>query len=200
MTKLINEFIIPRCEGRAFEVRKGETLRVIAIAGKQVADLTAICRSDFRETFSSHITAGLNGASLRNATTLYSRPPFFNPMLTLTDDKFGVHWIHGRCTRKWDGKQRNAGIEANCHDNIVGALKPYGLDEYMVPLDTFNVFMVVDFDRNCHYSFRPPLIEKGDYVDFRAEMDQLVAISACPGNNIINDNAPKPLKVEIRAA
>src|SRR5687767_9933160 len=108
----MKEFIIPKCTGKAFELRKGELLRVIAIEGKQVADMTAINLHDFRETFSSHLTAGLNGASLRRATLLYSRPPFFRPLLTVVDDKAKVHWIHGRCTRKWDGHKRLSGIEA----------------------------------------------------------------------------------------
>jgi uncharacterized protein YcgI (DUF1989 family) len=51
-----------------------------------------------------------------------------------------------------------------------------------------------------HYTCRPPVAEKGDYVDFRAEMDLLVAISACPTESEINDYAGKPLKVEIRQA
>ena len=31
----------------------------------------------------------------------------------------------------------------NCHENIVGALRPLGVQEHEVPLDTFNVCMVV---------------------------------------------------------
>ena len=196
----MKEFIIPKCEGRAFQLKQGEILRLIAHEGKQVADMTALNRHDFRETFSSHLTAGLNGASFRHATRLFSRPPFFRPMLTIVDDKAKVHWIHGRCTRQWDGHHRHEGISANCHDNIVAALKPFGLDEYQIPLDTFNAFMVVDIDSDSHYTFRPPVIEKGDYIELRAEIDQLVAISACPASSEINDYAPKPLMVEIRPA
>ncbi|HKQ27568.1 MAG TPA: urea carboxylase-associated family protein [Burkholderiales bacterium] len=196
----MKSFVIPKREGRAFELKQGEILRLIAHEGKQVADMTALNRHDFRETFSSHLTAGLNGASLRYATKLYSRPPFFRAMLTIVDDKAKLHWIHGRCTRKWDGHKRHEGIEANCHDNIVGALKPFGVDEHQVPLDTFNAFMVVDIDADSHYTFRAPVIERGDYIEFRAEIDQLVAISACPASSEINDYAPKALKVEIRPA
>jgi uncharacterized protein YcgI (DUF1989 family) len=196
----MRQLIIPKCEGRAFELKQGEILRLIAHEGKQVADMTAVNRHDFRETFSSHLTAGLNGASFRHATRLFSRPPFFRPMLTIVHDKAKVHWIHGRCTRKWDGHKRHEGIEANCHDNIVGALKAFGMDEYQIPLDTFNAFMVVDIDSDSHYTFRAPVIEKGGYVDFRAEMDQIVAISACPAESEINDHSAKALKVEIRTA
>ena len=200
MAKLVKEFIIPKCEGRAFELMKGQTLTVIEVEGKQVGDMTALNLRDFRETFSSHITCGLNGGSFRKASRLYSRPPFFNVMLTVVDDKVGAHWIHGRCTRLWYKARDEVERQRNCHDNIVEAVKPYGVSEYDVPLDTFNLFMVGDVDENNRYTFRPPLTEKGDYMELRAEMDQLIAISACPDDSEINDFAPKPLKVEIRQA
>jgi len=198
--RLMKEFIVPKREGRAFEVMKGQTLRVIEVDGKQVADMMALNLRDFREKFSSHTTCSLNGSSLRKATKLYSGPPFLRVMLTVTDDKVGVHWVHGRCTRRWYEVFYGLENHPNCHDNIVGALRPFGVSEYDVPLDTFNIFMVGDFDADNHYTFRPPVAEKGDYVDFRAEMDLLVAISACPTDSQINDYAPKPLKVEIRQA
>ena len=196
--KLSNEFIIPKCEGRAFELMKGQILRVIALEGKQVGDMVTLNLRDFRETFSSHTTCSLNGSSFRKATRLYSGPPFFKVMLVIVDDKVGVHWIHGRCTRGRYKVLYGVDNHANCHDNIVEALRPYGPTEYDVPLDTFNIFMVGDIDENNHYTFRPPLAGKGEYIDFRAEMDLLVAISACPDDSEINDYAPKPLKVEIR--
>ncbi len=92
------------------------------------------------------------------------------------------------------------GIEnhPNCHDNIAEVLGAYGISEYDVPLGTFNIFMNGRFDEEGRYFFDPPLIEKGDSVDFLAEMDLLVAISACPDDlSTINDFTPKPLKVEI---
>ena len=79
-------------------------------------------------------------------------------------------------------------------------MKAFGVEEHQVPLDTFNAFMVVDIDSDSHYTFRAPVIAKGDYIEFRAEIDQLVAISACPATSEINDYEPKALRVEIRPA
>ena len=119
-------------------------------------------------------------------------------MLTIVDDKHGIHWLHGRCTRNSYETRVGGEPHANCHDNIVGSLKPFGIAEHDVPFDTFNIFMVVNIDENGVYTFGTPLVEKGDYMDFRAEMDLLVAISACPNEDEVNDYTPKPLKVEIR--
>jgi len=58
--------------------------------------------------------------------------------------------------------------------------------------DVFNAFMNVDIDK---FIVRRPAAKKGDYIDLLAEMDCLVAISACPAQIILDSN--KPLQVEI---
>jgi uncharacterized protein YcgI (DUF1989 family) len=195
--KLVSELVIPRCEGRAFEVLQGQLFRVIAIEGKQVGDMTLLNLHDFKEHFNAPISCSMNGRTFRRVKNLYSGPPYFNPMLTTVEDKHGVHWVHGRCNRRMYERLGITNLR-NCHDNIVEALQPYGIPQHEVPFDTMNIFMVVDVDSDCRYTFRPPLIEKGDYIAYRAEMDVLVAISACPEAGEVNGNVPKPLKVEIR--
>jgi len=199
MAGTATSFIVPACEARAFELRRGQSFRVIAVEGKQVGDMTLVSRHDVRETFSSHMTAAMHG-SFRKASRLYSRPPWANVMLTVTEDPVGVHWIHGRCTRKWYRERFGLGDQPNCHDNLLQALSAYGITEYDLPLDTFNIFMVGHIDAENRYSFSPPVASKGDHIAFRAEMDLLVGISACPDTSEVNDHAPKPLRVEIQAA
>ena len=191
------ELMIPKCEGRAFEVLKGQTFKVISPEGKQVGDMAAFGLHDHREKFSSHLTCAVNGRSLRTIRDLYSGPPFYNVMMTVTDDKYGVHWIHGRCNSFYNRVYLGIEDRRNCHDNIVESLEPYGFSEYEVPLDTFNIFMVGHFDEQCRYDFSEPLIEAGDFVEFKAEQDILVALSACPDDGPMNGFLAKPLKVEI---
>ena len=61
--------------------------------------------------------------------------------------------------------------------------------------------MVVDYNSDGIFRFRPPVIEKGDFIDFRALIDVLVTVSACPNEGQlaeeINDYEAKPLKVEV---
>jgi hypothetical protein len=196
--KLVREFVIPRCYGQAFEVLKGQLFRVIAVEGKQVGDMTLFNLRDFKERFNAPVSCSMNGGTFRKVKTLYSGPPHFNAMLTTVDDKYGVHWVHGRCT--WMTYKRLYGVEnhRSCQGNIVEAVHSYGIPEHDVPFDTMNIFMVSDVDAEGHYAFHPPLIQKGDYIEYRAEMDVLVALSACPNEDVVNDNAAKPLKVEVR--
>ena len=58
-----------------------------------------------------------------------------------------------------------------------------------------NIFMRTGIDKQGKAFYEPPLAKKGDFIDFLAEMDCLVAISACPGKS----SGPEPdrLGVEI---
>ena len=65
--------------------------------------------------------------------------------------------------------------------------------------DVFNVFMptkVLD-DEIGSYQLMLPACEKGDYIDFLAEMDVLVAATSCPNEDIVNDYEPKAMKYQI---
>ncbi|MBE9917035.1 urea carboxylase-associated family protein [Paenibacillus donghaensis] len=47
----MKEYIIEKQTGRAFEVQKGETISVIDIEGKQVADFFAVNANNYNEFF-----------------------------------------------------------------------------------------------------------------------------------------------------
>ncbi len=197
---ILSETIIPKAEGRAFELQAGQVLRLTASDGKQVGDVTAVNLHDFREWISVIYTPQRNNRSVRRVERLYSGPPFYRAMLAIENDSHGVHWLGGRCTRTLYELLGAPGHQ-NCHDNIVEALRPYGIEEHEVRFDTFNAFMVVDYNSDGIFSFRPPVIEKGDFIDFRALIDVLVVISACPNEGQlageINDYVAKPLRVEL---
>jgi uncharacterized protein YcgI (DUF1989 family) len=199
-SQLLIETVIPHAEGRAFELRAGQVLRLIAIDGKQVGDLAAWALDNHDETLSVIFSTTMNGRSTGNVQTLFSGPPFFNPMLTIASDSHGVHWLGGRCNR-FIYEAMGAPGHRNCHDNILEATAPFGVDPAHVTLDTLNVFMNVIYEPRGSFSFAPPVIEKGDFVDFHASMDLLIAVSACPNEGDfggeINDGVAKPLKVEI---
>lgn len=196
--KLVNEFLIPKAEGRAFEVMEGQILRVIEIEGKQVGDMTALNLHDLRERLSPERTATANNRCFRKASKLYSGSPWERVMMTVIDDKVGVHWIHSsRCCRLSYKSIFNLENHRNCQDNLAECLAPYGIPEHDIP-GTFNVFMNVEVDKDCCFTIKPPVSEKGDYIDFRAEIDLLLAISACPNDcGPTNDSVAKPLKIEI---
>jgi uncharacterized protein len=211
---VVDEFTVPATYGRGCLVKKGQILRIIEAEGKQVADVSFLNADNHREGFHAGQTLALNMlegiGDLQRVAKLYSRPPYENVMLTVVDDPVGVHfaWMGGRCSpRIYDvrnrmgiGRKVDAASHRTCQQNLEEAVAPFGVEPDMVP-DVFNIFMRND-DRATfeegRMMFLPPAADKGDYIELRAEMNVLAAISACPNDqDAVNDGTPKPLGVQI---
>ena len=121
-------------------------------------------------------------------------------MMTVLEDTVKRHFLlsPARCSpmiyRLWglpDG-------HPSCQENLAAALAPYGLGPHQVP-DVFNMFMNATIDdKTGGLRVDPPTAKKGDYMELRAEMDILCAISACPDDHSpCNNGKPKPVGVKI---
>ena len=174
------EFIVQSGEGRVFTVKKGQILRIIEVEGPQAADLIIFNEHHMKETFSAWLTRH-NNKSFRKADKLYSKLPGGNVMFTVLNGKEGVFKMDpGRCNRfTYELHYGFKGYHNNCQDILAECIKPYGLSAWDVP-EVLNVFMDTLFHKDGTYEFKPSPVEKGDYLDLLAEMDCLVAISACP--------------------
>lgn len=64
----------------------------------------------------------------------------------------------------------------HCHSNLTRAVASYGLGEADVH-DVLNVFQVTGLDEQGRYFMNPCPAEKGDYIEFLAEQDVLMALS-----------------------
>jgi uncharacterized protein len=204
MPEIVQDIMIPARHGKAFVVKKGQILRIIEVDGIQVADCTFINANDHREGYHAGQSVGLNMhegiGTMRRLTKLYSKPPRENVMLTVVHDPIGVHfvWNGGRCSRKIYALRD--GIDTyhrSCQENLEEALAPFGIAPDDVP-DVFNAFMNVDIINEEKMVFNPPLTKPGDYIDLRAEMDILAAISACPSDVSASTGFnPKRIQVHI---
>lgn len=201
---VLEEVVVPRCEGRAVEVRAGQMLRIIALDGPQVADSTFLALDNSREGYHAGQTVALNmlagTGTMRRITTLWSRPPYERPMLTVVDDPVGVHfaWNGGRCSTGVYGIRD--GIDSGhrtCQQNLEEAVRPWGVDPDLIP-DVFNVFMRTDVEGEARLVFRQSPAQAGDYIDLRAEIDVLAAVSACPSEtSASNGGEPKRIGLEV---
>ena len=62
-------------------------------------------------------------------------------------------------------------------------MEPFGLDGNYVH-DPFNIFMRTGIDENGRTFWEEPFdVKAGDYIDLRALMPCIVAVSACPGRS-----------------
>ena len=190
--------VVPKNSGAAFEVRKGQRLR---IAGKSIVDFVAFNLDDLNERFDQartktnqvkiFITAGDTLFSKRN-----------DPMLTIVEDSFieGRHDLQkGMCSRKRfemvaQGAAKRVfaeGVDINpkkpeeipdhgCWENLSNAVKPWNIAPDDVP-SPFNIFQCMRIDPETGIMYDTMIRPKEEgHVDFRAEMDLLVAVSACP--------------------
>jgi len=202
---LVKSEVIPARSGRAFRVGAGEVLRVRCPEGPQVADLIAFNADDPREKFWQARTRVVHGSHLSVGDQLWSIPPWTRPMMMLITDTV-VHseladgarshdLLFCRCDARLYGLVHGqAEGHANCNDNLVAAIAPLGLDAGAVH-DPFNIFMTTGLNRSGKPFYLPSDARMGDYVDLLAEMNVLVAISACPGGS--SGKQSHPLAVEI---
>jgi uncharacterized protein len=190
--------VVGKNSGAAFEVKKGRRLR---IAGKSIVDFVAFNLYDLNERFDQARTK-TNQVKIFISTgdVLYSKRN--NPMLTIVEDTFkeGRHDLQkGMCSRKrFEMVAQGAsmrvfaeGIDINpkkaeeipdhgCWENLSGAVQPWNILPDDVP-SPFNIFQCMRIDPETGMMYDTMIRPKDEaYVDFRAEMDCLIAVSACP--------------------
>ncbi|CAH1223859.1 hypothetical protein PAECIP111892_05380 [Paenibacillus auburnensis] len=175
---LIEEIFVPAYEGRSALVRKGQTLYIIDVEGKQVGDFVCFNAGNPDEHVSPvHMRASLSSIRLKAGDGLYSN--YRQPLMQLTQDTVGRHDFFFPACDYYRYKV-DFGLEQhpNCHDNLQRALQKYNLGDQELP-DPINWFMNNALDDNLDYVIEEPLSKPGDYVALLALTDVIVALSSC---------------------
>jgi uncharacterized protein YcgI (DUF1989 family) len=191
---LIESFTIPIRSGRAWEVPAGHVCRIVAVEGPQVGDLNVWNRDNPRERLWVTRTRWFQGAHLTTYDRLWSNLPYLRPLLTITRDslaRYGVdadgcrvHDLLGtRCDPYLGRLVSGIDFDFYCHSNLVRAILPYGLTEFDVH-DNVNVFQVTGWTDEDHYVVKPSPVQKGEFLEFFAEIGLLCALSSCPAGDI----------------
>ena len=171
---------IPARSGKAATVKKGQVIKVINTHGDQVVDTWAFNADDFGEFMSmEHSRPHILKIIPAVGDTMFTNKR--RPILTLVEDTSGG--IHDTLVAACD-KHRYAflGVEGyhdNCEDNLHAGLKDIGLASPETP-SPLNLFMNIPVQPDHSISFEPPVSTPGSYVSLRAEMDLVIAFSACP--------------------
>ena len=189
---------VPKNSGRAFAVKKGQCIRV---AGRSIVDMVAFNLHDLTERFDQARTK-TNQCKIFISTGDQLLSKDNNPMLTIVEDTFeeGRHDLQkGMCSRKRfelvaAGLSRRIFIEGvdpnpkkpedlpthGCYENLSEAVRPWDIAPVDVP-SPFNIFQTMRIDPDTGALLDTFVRPKDEaHVDFRAEMDCLVAVSACP--------------------
>ena len=187
--------IEPQC-GTAFELRTGQTLRVIDPLGEQVADLTAFAANQPAEWLSSGRSIDYNNTIyLTTGHRLYSNRS--RVMFTIGADSVGRHdFLYTPCSAEmFRLLYGSSDGHPSCFDNLARALAAYGIEPDRIPT-TFNIFMNVTIAAGGELTIRPPASAAGDRLELRAEMDLVVGLTACSAE-LSNNYRFKPIDYEI---
>jgi uncharacterized protein YcgI (DUF1989 family) len=172
------EHVIPPMSAYAFEVARGDMLRVVDVDGEQVADLVAFNAADLAEHFSQGFTRVNNDkAGVVVGDHLYSN--LNNPVFTVACDTVGVHdMLFPPCSAFLYTHVFGVDRKTGCREHLARVLEPYGIG-FADVTDPFNVFMNTAIGENGRMAIYTPRSAAGDHLDLRAEMDLVVAVSAC---------------------
>ena len=171
---------IPARGGKAARVAKGQAVKVINTHGEQVVDTWAFNADDLGEFMSMEhtrptilkIIADVGDSMVTNKR---------RPILTIeADTSPGIHdTLMAACD---DYRYKLLGCTEyhdNCTDNLHAGMKELGLVPPEVP-SPWNLFMNIPVLEGKRLDFCEPVTKPGDYILLRAEMDCVVAFSACP--------------------
>jgi uncharacterized protein YcgI (DUF1989 family) len=218
MKKIKSELIPPR-SARCINVNAGQFFRIKSVDGPQVGDLNLWSREELSEFFYSGKTRALYGTHVSTKDRLWSSLPTMRPMATITHDtldwygfdSFGgsVHDIIGTRCDPYTNNLISGGGQYHhcCHSNLTRALAKHcdlklNIAEKYVH-DVLNVFMCTGFTRDTgQYFMKESPVKPGDYLEFFAEIDLIVGLSACPGGNCASEHSSDqancyPLEIEV---
>lgn len=200
--KVKEETSVPTNTGRAFIVKKGQHIRVAATS---TVDFVALNLNNLRDRFDQARTKVMQQKIfISTGDKLLTKDN--NLLLTIIEDTYkeGTHDLQkGMCSRKryemwWkEGKyQERYGWgkikfeeipDHGCWENLAAALKPWNIPPEDIP-SPFNLFQTMIIDgKTGRMSYSNTKPKPGTYVDMRAEMDCLVAVSACPEAGFARD-------------
>lgn len=171
---------IPARKGKAARVGKGQIVKVINTRGQQVVDTWAFKADDLKEFMSmEHSRVSIGGIIPKLGSVLVTNKR--RPILTVVEDNSGgIHDTLLAACDRW--RYENLGCKEyhdNCTDNLAAGLAALGLAPPETP-SPLNLFMNIPVIDGSAIDYLPPVSTPGSFIALRAEMDCILAFSACP--------------------
>jgi uncharacterized protein YcgI (DUF1989 family) len=170
--------IAPR-SAEAFILRAGEQVRIIDEVGGQPGDLVVFNAHNLAERFSQSRTRVENRVyRITQGHALWSNTVPPHVMLTVTGDTPGYHdLLFTPCNRY--ALEKRFGLQCDgCQEHLAASLSPWGIQLEEVP-DPLNIFFNVTADPAGGMKVGDHSAPPGTFIELRAEMDCVMAISTC---------------------
>ena len=171
---------IPARSGKAARVSAGQRIKVVNTHGTQVVDAWAFNALDLTEWMSmeaSRVSFMKLAAAVGDTFVTNQR----RPILTLVEDtsRCAHDTLMAPCDRWRYGLLGVEGYHDNCRDNLHAGLAALGVKVPATP-SPLNLFMNIPWSPEGALAWAEPVSTPGSYVVLRAEMDLVIAFSACP--------------------
>ena len=204
--KLIEDVVVPKNTGKAFVLKKGQHIR---IGESTIIDFVAFNLDNLKERFDQARTKANQGKIfISTGDKLISKSN--NVMLTIVEDtyerthdlQFGMcssrtYQIQSKGVYEYPYPQKNEELpDHGCWENLIEALKDWDIAPEDIP-SPFNLYQTMRINGNTgkmEFEVFPvkPKPVPGTYVELRAEMNCLAAMSACPQSGY-----GEPIRVKI---
>lgn len=188
---------VPARRGRAVRLRKGQAIRIVNTHGTQVCDTWAFNADDLGEFMSTeHMHGYLNAIFPKKGDALVTNRR--RPILVMEEDTSpGRHdTVIAACDVHRYAMLGCTEYHDNCTDNLHAAMAALGLPRTECP-SPLNLWMNIPVDGDGRIQWLAPLSKAGDFVVLRAQMDCIVAMSACPQDMVpINGADCVPVEVQ----
>ncbi|MFD1558204.1 urea amidolyase associated protein UAAP2 [Paraburkholderia silviterrae] len=186
-----------------YDLKRGETLRIVDLEGNQAVDTLFYSSADPTERYSAQDTIRAQGNLYLSAgSVLMSNQN--NALLTIVADTCGRHDTLGGACAAESNTVRYALDKRHmhsCRDSFLNAIThcTCGAGLRLTKRDivsNINFFMNVPVTPQGGLTFEDGISAPGKYVEVRAEQDVTVLISNCPQlNNPCNGYNPTPVRL-----
>ena len=201
LNNITHEHVCPGSHGHAFAVKKGEYLRLTDLDGQQPIDFWVFNTQDPMEHLSvAHTRVANLSMEVKPGQSAVTNKR--RPIVTLIEDNSpGQHdMLLAACDSTRYETLGHKGYHPNCQDNLHEELGKVGIKLPFSP-QPWNLFTHFPWTSDKRIELLSPDTKPGDNIVFRAEMDCVVAISACPQDiTRICGDKNSDVKVEVGAA
>ena len=200
--KVRDEWRISSGTAKAYELKKGQFVQVIDIAGQQCSDFMAMRSDALDDGLERYIDSTVSRTMSRSA---YPTPglhdKFFDqdimPLLAVRQDTVGRHDTFALACTARGYEDRGFPGRVNCSDNISGAYAPYGIRSR-------SAWPAINFFFNSWIDWADHIIaadeawsRPGDYVVMEALTDLVAVSTACP-DDVDPINGWNPTDIHVR--
>ena len=196
---LVETVEVPGYSGRGISAAAGSKIRVTDVEGAQICDLFALVRTDPMEFLCTARTRALT-QRLFPAVGQQFFTNRYRPILTFVADRSpGVHdSLFASCDPGLHALLGGGASHPNCHENFLAAARELGLDLSWVP-GPVNLFQNTPVQSDGSLGAERASSRPGDNVEFRAELDLYLVLTACSVDTGVDINGGKstPLRVDV---